>query len=89
MLVVPFDKVYAVASGIGKIRDVTAAKRLKLVSSDLAVKASTCRECSLKHLIEVADYEIEVDRCPVATEVTVDTAVRSSVEPVNPEGLSV
>ncbi len=63
---VPFNKVYAVAGGIRKIRDVAAAKRLRLVSSDLAIEAATCGECSLKHFVKIVDYEIEVDWRPVA-----------------------
>ncbi len=85
----PFDKVYAVAGGIGKIRDRAAPDRLRLVSSNRAIEAAPCGECSLKNLVKIADYEIEVDRRPVAAVVTSDSALRSSSEPVDPEGLSV
>jgi hypothetical protein len=89
MLVVPFNEIYAVASGIRKIRDVAAPDRLRLISSDLTIEAATRGECSLKHVLKIADYEIEVDRRPVATVVTGDGALRSSGESVDPEGLSV
>ena len=88
-LVVPFDKVYAVAGGIGKIRDVAAPNWLRLVSSNRAIEATACGERSLKNLVKIADYEIEVDRRPVAAVVTSDSALRSSSELVDPEGLSV
>ncbi len=89
MLVVPLNEVYAVAGGIREIRDVAAPNRLRLVSSDLAIEAATCGECSLKYFVKIVDYEIEVDRRPVAAIVTGDGALRSGGEPVDPEGLSV
>ena len=85
----PLHKVYAVAGGIRKICDIAATNRLRLVSSDLAIEVATCGECSLKHFVKIADNEIEVDRRPVAAVVTVDGALWSSREPVDPEGLSV
>ena len=88
-LVVPFHKVYAITGGIRKIRDVATANRLTLVPSDFTVEAATCGECSLKHFVKIADYEVEVDRCPVAVVVTSDGTLRSSGAAIDPEGLSV